>query len=291
MQSPADVTVAGLYSYPVKALAACAHECADVHSTGLAHDREWMVVDARRDPAVFVTQREWPELATFGAEASDDGLRLTTPTGASLVIAGTPARGTHRRIRVRVWRDELEAVDVGDEASYWLATHLPDWATGRAAGLRLVRFAPDVTRWCKPQWVAPQSHATRFADGYPVLVTNAASLDALNAALYGGRGGALPMDRFRPNLVLSGLPAWEEDHVAHLTIGEVRLRLVKPCVRCEVTTTNQATGRRLGEEPLVTLARLRSNPDLGGVTFGWNAVVERPGHLELGQPVGVNYRF
>lgn len=287
MASPADVTVAGLFSYPVKALAACAHECAELRPTGLAHDREWMLVDARRDPALFVTQREWPELATFAAEASDDGLRLTAPTGASLVIPGTPARGTHRRIRVRVWRDELEAVDVGDEAANWLAIHLQN----RTPGLRLVRFAPDVVRRCNPQWVAPQSHATHFADGYPVLVTNVASLDALNAALYGGRGGVLPMDRFRPNLALSGLPAWDEDHIERLTIGEVRLRLVKPCVRCEVTTTNEATGRRLGEEPLVTLARLRSNPDLGGVTFGWNAVVERPGHLALGQPVAVDYRF
>jgi uncharacterized protein YcbX len=287
MGSPADVTVAGLFSYPVKALAACAHERVEVRPTGLAHDREWMVVDARRDPAAFVSQRERPELATLRAEVTaEGGLRLATSTGASLAVAAH-VPGRHRRIRVRVWRDELEAVDEGDDPAAWLAANVP----GEKDGLRLVRFAPDAARWCNPQWVAPQAHATHFADGYPVLVTNVASLAALNAALYGGRGGALPMDRFRPNLVLDGLPAWDEDHIERLAIGEVVLRLVKPCVRCEVTTTNQATGRRLGEEPLVTLSRLRNDPDLGGVTFGWNAVVERSGRLALGQPVGVDYRF
>lgn len=288
MESPTDVIVAGLFSYPVKALAACAHARADVRPTGLVHDREWMLVDARRDPALFVTQRDRPELATLRAEVTaESSLRLKTAAGACLDVSSPGPTTVRRRIRVRVWRDELEALDEGDEAAAWLAANLP----GGNDGLRLVRFAPEAARWCNPQWVAPQSHATQFADGYPLLVTNVASLTALNAALYGGRGGVLPMDRFRPNLVLAGLPAWDEDHVERLTIGEVILRLVKPCVRCEVTTTNQQTGRRFGEEPLVTLARLRSNPDLGGVTFGWNAVVERPGALELGQPVVVDYRF
>jgi len=99
------------------------------------------------------------------------------------------------------------------------------------------------------------------------------------------------MNRFRPNIVLSGLPAWDEDHIDTISIGSATLRLVKPCVRCQVTTTDQHSGARLSEEPLVTLGRFRNNPDLGGVTFGWNAVVEGVGTIRTGASCVVEYRF
>jgi hypothetical protein len=99
------------------------------------------------------------------------------------------------------------------------------------------------------------------------------------------------MDRFRANVVVDGLPAWDEDFVDTLRIGEVTLKLVKPCVRCQVTTTDQRTGVVSSEEPLNTLARFRNDPDLGGVTFGWNAVVIRAGLVALGDRVAADYRF
>ncbi|MCX8099045.1 MAG: MOSC domain-containing protein, partial [Casimicrobiaceae bacterium] len=260
--------LAGLFTYPVKALRGLAHPSIEVCAAGLRGDRSWMLVDARQSPARFVTQRERPELACFAAQVSAQGaLELTAPSGARFVLE--PGEPTSR-VRVRLWRREIEAIDEGDAVAAWWAHELCQ------PGLRLVRV---------DERAIAESAAARgfFSDAAPVLVTNLASLAALNAALYGGRGGNLPMDRFRPNLVLDGLGAWEEDSIDRLVFGEVVLRFTKPCVRCEVTTTDQSTGVRLGSEPLVTLARLRNDPDEGGATFGRYAVVERPGRVTLGQ--------
>jgi uncharacterized protein len=132
---------------------------------------------------------------------------------------------------------------------------------------------------------------TFFADGYPLLVTNIASLADLNQRMQRNAINAMSMNRFRPNIVIDGLPAWDEDHIETISIGEVELKLVKPCVRCEVTTTDQASGARLSDEPLNTLARFRNNPDLGGVTFGWNAVVIKPGQIAIADRATAEYRF
>ena len=146
-------------------------------------------------------------------------------------------------------------------------------------------------RDCSRLYAGESGAHTYFADGYPVLLANAASLADLNTRIDGGSHIAIPMNRFRPNLVVEGLPAWDEDHVDILTIGSVVLKLVKPCVRCEVTTTDQATGIRSSDEPLNTLARFRNNADFGGVTFGWNAVVLTPGSVSTGDQVHLEYRF
>jgi uncharacterized protein len=134
-----------------------------------------------------------------------------------------------------------------------------------------------------------------FADGYPLLVASEASLADLAQRMGRESANPPPMSRFRPNIVLSGLPAWDEDHVDELTIsgttGAARIRLVKPCVRCEITTTDQMSGARFTEEPLLSLARFRNNPDLGGVTFGWNAIVVDGGAIAVGDAIAVNYRF
>ena len=130
------------------------------------------------------------------------------------------------------------------------------------------------------------------ADGYPILVIGAASLDDLNARLAAKGASALPMNRFRPNVVVTGLPPYEEDHLDTLTSGEVTLRLVKPCTRCQVTTTDQATAR-VGIEPLPTLSTYRRNDALAGVTFGMNAIVVAGAgrSLAVDAPVAVEYRF
>jgi uncharacterized protein YcbX len=136
----------------------------------------------------------------------------------------------------------------------------------------MVRFDDRVPRPCNPDYVGATGATTLFADGYPVLVIGRASLDDLNARLAACGVPAVPMNRFRPNLVLDGLDPYDEDHLDTITSGPVTLKLVKPCTRCEITTTDQDTARR-NLEPLRTLASYRRDDRFAGVTFGMNAIV------------------
>ncbi|HVF34838.1 MAG TPA: MOSC domain-containing protein, partial [Candidatus Saccharimonadia bacterium] len=138
--------------------------------------------------------------------------------------------------------------------------------------VRLVRFDDACPRPVNPAYAGTTRATTLYADGYPVLVIGQASLDDLNDRLADRGAPALPMNRFRPNVVVDGLDAYDEDHVDTLRVGDVVLTLVKPCTRCEITTTDQETGRRL-QEPLRTLSTYRRDDRLAGVTFGMNAIV------------------
>jgi len=283
-ESPDDVTVTGLFSYPVKGLRAVAHESADVFASGVRHDREWMVVDTRQSPAKFLSQRECPVMATLTVAVTDeDGLSISS--NGDVVTLPPPARNA--LLKVKVWNHETVALDAGDAAGEWLAARL-SFPRGQ---LRLVRFHPEMRRDCNRLHAGDADAHTFFADGYPLLVTNASSLADLNLRMKRDAAHAMPMDRFRPNLVLAGLPAWDEDHIDTVAIGDVVLKLAKPCVRCQVTTTNQQTGARLSDEPLDTLATFRNSAAFGGVTFGWNAVVIKPGRISRSDPVVVQLRF
>ena len=214
---------------------------------------------------------------------ADDGLTLSTDSGDALRVE-PPARNA--LIKVQVWNHETIALDAGDTAAKWLESKL-----GLIHAVRLVRFNRDMRRDCNRLYAGDSRAHTYFADGYPLLITNTASLIDLNLRIGCGADSALPMSRFRPNLVIQGLPAWDEDHIDTLLMGKVVLKFAKPCVRCEVTTADQITGTRLSDEPLKTLARFRNNPQFGGVTFGWNAVVLMPGNISTGDQVTVDYRF
>ncbi len=283
-ESPDDVKVAGLFSYPVKGCRVIAHTSTDVLTSGLRHDREWMVVDTRQSPAKFLSQRECPVMATLTVAVTDDDGLLIASNGDVLAVP-PPARNA--LLKVKVWNHETVALDAGDAASDWLNAKL-----GMARGqLRLVRFHPELRRDCNRLHAGDSDAHTFFADGYPLLVTNVESLADLNVHMKRDATNAMPMNRFRPNVVIAGLPAWDEDHIDTLNIGEVVLKLAKPCVRCQVTTTDQESGLRLSDEPLKTLAKFRNNPDFGGVTFGWNAVVIKPGRISMTAPVTAEYRF
>ncbi len=284
VESPDSVKLTGLFSYPVKGCRAISHSTASVLITGLIHDREWMVVDARSSPAQFITQRQCAALAMLRVDVNaDGGLTLATDGGDALRVEA-PSRNS--LIKVKVWNHETVALDAGDAAAKWLESSL-----GLSHAVRLVRFNRDMRRECNRLYAGDSGAHTYFADGYPLLVTNTASLADLNLRIGGGANAALPMNRFRPNLVIDGMPAWDEDHVDTLTLGEVVLKLAKPCVRCEVTTADQTTGTRPSDEPLNTLARFRNNGEFGGVTFGWNSVVLTPGQISTGDQVSVAYRF
>ena len=246
-------------------------------------------------PAMFVTQREYPRLALVGTRLDDQALVLSAPGAADLVIAfglapDSAPDADRPRVSAVVWRDTVPAIDEGDAAAEWISAFI-------GLKLRLVRFDPAFRRLSNRAYAGDSGAHTAFADGYPVLVIGSASLTELNGRL-GSRGAdALPMNRFRPNIVIDGLDAYDEDHLSTIDIGDgVRLRFVKPCVRCRITTTDQETAQvadGLDNEPLATLASYRIDSRLDGVTFGVNAIVERGAGAPItrGAVVGIEWNF
>lgn len=252
--------IAALYVYPVKGAAAIPLDQAELGPLGLLHDRRWMIVDAGTNR--FLTQRVLPRLATLEADIRPDALALTLPDGTVLQLP-LDDRGAPRS--VQVWRDLVLAVEPDPAASAALGRWL-----GREVAL--VRFPETADRPCDPDYAPPGSR-TAFADGFPLLVTTSASLTALNDVIRRRGGEPVPMSRFRPNLVVDGVPAGAEDRARILELeGGLRLDLVKRCQRCAVTTIDQRTGERTGKEPLASLAVSRSDKAGGGVWFGQNAV-------------------
>ena len=250
------IRLTGIHSYPVKSCRGVGHQSALLTGAGLEHDREWMFVagDGR-----YITQREAPRLARVNATLHDGALRLSADGTGEVSV---PFDRDGPRTSVTVWRDRCDAIDQGDEAATWI-----DSLLGRAA--RLVRFDPATPRLSDSAWTGELAAFNRFSDGFPLLVVSRASLDELNARL----PVAVPMERFRPNLVLDGLPPFGEDELRDIECGGVRLRMVKPCIRCAITTTDQRSGERAGDEPLRTLKTFRWDATLRGVAFGQNAIV------------------
>lgn len=287
--------VRALFVYPVKSCGAIALDCAQLEAKGLQWDRHWMVVDAS---GRFVSQREIAAMARVVPAFVEGGVRLTmtgadAPAGTSLFLPFEP-RGNEARVQATVWKDTFEALDEGDEAAQWFSRAL-------GAPVRLVRFAPDVTRLASKQWTNNEDVPTQFADGFPLLVTSESSLAELNARLAAKGAPPVPMSRFRPNIVVDGGEAFDEDFIDTLSItseaSEVVLRFTKPCARCPITTIDQHTGERDGEwpaEPLDTLATFRADPRVdGGLTFGQNAMVVAGagGRLAVGAQAEWEYRF
>ncbi|MFD7664308.1 MOSC domain-containing protein [Streptomyces sp. NPDC059788] len=264
-----------IHRYPVKSVAGSGPGEAVVEPWGLAGDRRWMLVDAGRR---FVTQRARPRLATAAAEELPGGaLRLTAPDLPPLTVE-VPEPGA--TVTVEVWGDKVEAVPASGAAAEWFSGFL-------GAAVELVHLDdPAGRRPADPAYARP-GETVSFADGFPLLVTTTSSLDALNSLVaQGGHAeeSPLPMDRFRPNVVVDGTAPWDEDEWQRIRIGEVVFRVVKPCGRCVMTTTDQRTGQR-GKEPLRTLARHRRFGDQ--LVFGQNLIPEGTGTLRVGDPFEV----
>jgi uncharacterized protein len=249
-------TLSEINVYPVKACRGIALESSVVRASGLEWDRRWMFVDAKR---TFLTQRTHPQLARITTRIAGETLDLAAPGLPALALPlaeeGTP-------IDTRVWQDGLTALDQGDEAAEWASE-----AIGEPA--RIVRAAKLTQRHANRAYTGATHAPMGFADGYPVLVVNRESLTELNRRM----PEPIPIGRFRPNLVIDGLEPFAEDHIDTIVIGAVTLRLVKPCTRCVVTSTDQQTGER-STNPLPVLRTFRWSRDLKGVMFGENAVVE-----------------
>ena len=242
--------------YPVKSCRGITLEEALVGDTGLADDRHWMLV---RPNGRFVTQRELPRLALIGTAVEPGGLTLTAPGMPPISVARTAGSSA---LVVTVWKFTGSGVDCGDEVAQWCSRFLD-------TQLRLVRFDPHTPRECSAEWTGSTRAITEFADGFPILVISQASLDELNSRL----PKSLPMERFRPNLVIDEVAAFDEDRIHELRAAGVTLRLVKSCTRCSITTTDQDTGVVDGVEPLQTLKLYRHDRQLQGVAFGQNAII------------------
>ncbi len=258
-----------LHIYPVKSLRGLDVASAVVEPRGFRHDRRWMVIDA---DGLFLTQRSHPKMAQIDVAINDGALTITTEGVPTLHVL-QPAPTAPTRL-VEVWGDGVAAQDAGAESRAWFSEVLK-----LECGLV---YMPDTSvRTLNPTYAPEPDLPVSFADGYPFLLLTTATLADLNARL----DTPVPMNRFRPNLVVEGTEeAFDEDYWKEVRIGEVRFAVVKPCARCAIITTDQKTGAR-EKEPLRTLSTYRQ---MGGkVYFGQNLVPLEGGVLEAGTSVEV----
>jgi uncharacterized protein YcbX len=277
-----------LILYPIKSCGGISVREATLTRAGLAvdavYDREWMVV---APDGQFLSQREHPRMALISPRLKADTMELRAPGMLRLEVPlGLPAPEDERTIEVKLWDDTWLAYDCDQTTAAWFSSAL-------GTPCRLVRFHPSVTRIVSTRWTGDLEAPTLFSDGYPVLVIGSASLADLNDKLVAAGRAALPMNRFRPNLVIDGLDAFEEDYVDRFTLGEARLKPVKPCPRCPIPSVDQASGV-VGPDPLDILGGYRAKAALdGAICFGMNCIVtEGDGQrLRVGQAVGATLAF
>ncbi len=269
------LSLASIHIHPIKSLGGFSIEEARITDRGLEGDRRWMLVD---ETGVFITQREVPELACLHTSPSHGGFTVTDlRNGRSIEIPWKIDQG--EEIRVEVWSDKVAALHQAD-FDQWFSEALD-------RKVRLV-FMPDQSKRRTDGRYAKSLNS--FSDGFPYLIVSQLSLDDLNEKL--ARSGSpveevkVPMDRFRPNLVIAGGEAFQEDNWRSIAIGEVGFDLVKPCARCVIVTTDQQTGKR-EKEPLRTLSTYRKKGN--NVLFAMNAVARGEGKIRCGDPIEVQH--
>ena len=254
-----------LHIYPIKSARGISLSSARVDLRGLEHDRRWMVVD---EQGIFLTQRSIPRMALIGVELSSTHLAVTAEGMNQLRVPLKHESGDS--LRVHVWDDSFDAMAAGPEEAAWFTKML-------SRPCRLVYMSDDTERLVNPKY-SPEKSVVSFADAFPFMLISQASLNDLNTRLV----EPVPMNRFRPNLVLEGCDPYEEDTWASLRIGTVGFRVAKPCSRCTVPTVNQETGIR-ASEPVLTLGSYRTTG--GKIYFGQNLTHEARGILTVDDEV------
>jgi uncharacterized protein YcbX len=277
-----------LILYPVKSCAGMSVREATLTSAGLSvdavYDREWMVIDAAGQ---FLTQREHPRMALITPRLKGDTLELRAPGMLRLEIAlGLPDPDHERTREVTVWDDRVLAYDCDELTATWFSKAL-------GVACRLVRFHAGATRFASAKWTGALAAPTLFSDGFPILLAGSASLADLNQKLLAAGRAALPMNRFRPNLVIDGIDAFEEDYADTFVLGEAHLKPVKPCPRCPMPSVDQASGVP-GPDPLDILRTYRSKPAMDdAICFGMNSILTQGDgeRVFVGQVVTMNLAF
>lgn len=262
--------LASIHVYPVKSLGGYAVSEARLTDRGLEHDRRWMLVD---DNGRFISQREVPSMACLHVTPAATGLRVTdVRDGGWLQLPSSLPAGPV--LMARVWDDTVPVLTAPSSFGHWFSERL-----GRPC--RLVHMPTTSHR---PTDARYATATTSLSDAFPYLIVSQASLDDLNARI--APADRVPMDRFRPNLVIAGGTPFQEDGWREIAVGPCTFWPVKPCARCVITTTDQETGVR-GKEPLSTLARYRGRAQDGGlkVDFGMNAIAIGAGMVRVGDRV------
>ena len=278
-------TIARLFVYPVKSCAGIEVQEALLTETGLDLDRAWMVVDAQ---GVFLTQRALPRMALIRPQLKSEEMVLRAPGMLALHVA---IDAVEAPATVTVWGDTVPAWDMGAVAAQWFTDFL-------GQPCRLVRFDPEYRRLSSMDWTGGIEAPNQFSDGYPVLVVSEASMQELNGRLTVAGHGAVGIERFRPNVVLGGVDAHDEDRVDTVCVdggseGEIHLQPVKPCARCPIPDIDPATAES-SPEVGATLRAYRQDKRLNGaITFGMNAIVRQGAGqmLRVGQRVAADLRF
>ncbi len=284
-ESDLSGTIARLFVYPVKSCAGIEVQQALLTETGLDLDRAWMVVDAQ---GMFLTQRSLPRMALIRPQLKSDELVLRAPGMLALHVA---IDAVEAPATVTVWCDTVPAWDMGPVAAQWFSDFL-------GQPCRLVRFDPEHRRLSSLEWTGGVEVPNQFADGFPLLVTSEASLQDLNVRLAAEGHATVGMERFRPNVVLAGVDAHDEDRVDMIHVEgdgttDVHLQPVKPCARCPIPDIDPATAE---SHPSVgdTLRTYRQDKRLdGAITFGMNAIVRSGAGqwLRVGQRMAADLWF
>jgi len=261
------LTISELNIYPVKSLRGISLNSAKVTDRGFRYDRRWMLVDGN---GMFMTQRDFPQMAFINTELTDDGLKIyhREKNIEPLIIPYKPE--VSKIVNVPIWDDTCAASLIGEDSNKWFTETLD-------VECSLV-FQPDETKRTVDEDYAKKKEIVSFADGFPFLMIGQASLDDLNSKLE----EPLPMNRFRPNIVFTGGKPFQEDKMKEFKINNITFYGVKPCARCVITTTNQETGERLAE-PLKTLATYRKFDNK--VMFGMNLLNEGEGLISVGDQI------
>lgn len=258
-----EVEITRLTIYPVKSMKGIEVDRAELSPAGLAHDRRFMVVHSN---GRFVTQRELPSLSLIHTELTDNGVILSRPSHGETTLPGNAVDG--EPIQTMIWGISCQALDEGDEVSQWLTSALES-----DKELRVVRMAPGFVRpQGKPAELGPETH-TFFADAAPFLVASESSLEALNRELEKRDLTRVPMNRFRPNIVVRGLEPFAEHRLDGLRHAAYALKLCHPCERCVITTINQDTAEKHPAwQPFKTLKDINPVPGKKPApAFGQNA--------------------
>ncbi|MEP6765017.1 MAG: MOSC N-terminal beta barrel domain-containing protein [Gemmatimonadaceae bacterium] len=277
------VRVSALYIHPVKSAGSIAVDSIELDELGAVNDRRWMLVDVN---GAFLTQRELGALALIHPALHEDGLVLRSPSREELFVEAPPIEfPVYDSI---VWGDPVRIRDAGDAAAAWCSAIV-------GMSVRLTHIAESSRRPLQTRYagsVNSKGRTVALSDGAPLLILGEGSLAALNVRLAEKRLSPLGVDRFRPNVVLSGTHAHDEDEWQTIRIGNLTLGVGTPCPRCVMTTVDQSIGKRspvregeAGGEPLRTLATYRRQGT--GVMFGMNATNAASGTLRVGDAVTI----